>query len=134
MASQLVHGLESMVEAGVRGLFGFVDPELPPALDQIPTSTSVSDSSQSTVAHTTTTQTIPAPRATRPSPSTPGAIIATVDVPSGWIHLQSAYLDGQRKTKQFGLKNLVDAELEVEIDSDLGEQLAFWIPEDDQCQ
>jgi hypothetical protein len=65
-------------------------------------------------------------------------IIQTVDVSSGWIHLQAAYLEsgmgGQKKVRTFGLRNLVDVPIEVEIESDLGEQLGFWIGEDDKSE
>lgn len=62
-------------------------------------------------------------------------LVQAVDVPSGWIHLQSTYLDGtggQRKVRSFGLRNLVEKEVKVEVGSDLGGQLVFWIGDDDR--
>lgn len=66
-------------------------------------------------------------------------LIQTLDVPSGWIHLQSTYLDGsgeggQKKVRPFSLKNLVQKEVEIEIDSDLGDQLVFWVGDDDRSK
>ncbi|OCF40504.1 hypothetical protein I317_05674 [Kwoniella heveanensis CBS 569] len=63
------------------------------------------------------------------------SILQLLDVPSGWIHLQSTYLDGdvgQKKVRSFGLKNVVNSEVEVEIESDLGGQLVFWLGEEEK--
>ncbi|WVQ85709.1 hypothetical protein IAT38_007875 [Cryptococcus sp. DSM 104549] len=62
-------------------------------------------------------------------------LIQTVDVPSGWIHLQATYLDGdggQRKVRSFGLRNLTAGAVEVEVESDLAGQLVFWVGDDDR--
>ncbi len=69
------------------------------------------------------------------APSHPCELVEAVDVPSGWIHLQSTYLDGtggQRKVRSFGLRNVTERKVEVEIGSDLGGQLMFWAGEDDR--
>lgn len=62
-------------------------------------------------------------------------LVEVVDVPSGWIHLQSTYLDGtggERKIRSFGLKNVGQEAVQVEIGSDLGTQLVFWKSEDEK--
>ena len=58
----------------------------------------------------------------KPSLPPQASLVQTFDVPSGWIHLQSTYLDkagGQRKIRSFGLRNLVHRAVDVEVDSDL---------------
>lgn len=57
------------------------------------------------------------------------------DVASGWIHVQAAYLDdkgGQRTTRSFGVRNISDNEVQVEVQSDLGNQLLFWSDDDEK--
>jgi hypothetical protein len=63
-----------------------------------------------------------------------GSLIQILDVPSGWIHLQSTYLDGAgaRKVRSFGLKNLADKEVEVTVRSDLDNQILFWAADDER--
>lgn len=63
-----------------------------------------------------------------------GALVQILDVPSGWIHLQSTYLDGAgtRKVRSFGLKNLSELEVDVVVGSDLGNQILFWTA-DEEC-
>jgi hypothetical protein len=61
--------------------------------------------------------------------------VQTFDVPSGWIHLQSTYLDkagGQRKIRSFGLRNLVHRAVDVEVESDLSGMLLLWLGDDDR--
>lgn len=61
-------------------------------------------------------------------------LVQLFDVPSGWIHLQSTYVDsagGQRRVRQFGLRNLTAGRVDVEIASDLGSQVVFWVADDD---
>ena len=67
-------------------------------------------------------------------PINQGALVQILDVPSGWIHLQSTYLDGAgtRKVRSFGLKNLADTEVGVVVQSDLGNQILFWTAEDER--
>ena len=63
------------------------------------------------------------------------ALIQTTDVPSGWIHLQNTYIDeagSDRTVRSFGVRNLVDEEVEVEVASDLGEQVVFWRGDDEK--
>lgn len=62
-------------------------------------------------------------------------LVELVDVPSGWIHLQSTYLDGnggERKIRTFGLKNVGTETVQVEIGSDLGGQIVFWKGDDEK--
>lgn len=63
-----------------------------------------------------------------------GSLVQILDVPSGWIHLQSTYLDGAgvRRVRSFGLKNLADTEVEVTVGSDLDNQILFWISDDEK--
>ena len=63
-------------------------------------------------------------------------LIQTLDVASGWIHIPAAYLDdgggnGGRVVKSFGLRNLVDTEVAVEVGSDMRDQVTFWLGEDE---
>lgn len=61
-------------------------------------------------------------------------LIQTMDVASGWIHIPAAYLDdggGGRVFKSFGLRNLVNSEVAVEVGSDMRDQVSFWIGEDE---
>ena len=63
-------------------------------------------------------------------------IIRAVGVPSGWIHIQATYLEdgignGKETIRSFSLVNLVDTDVTVEVGSDLGEQLVFWLKEED---
>lgn len=63
--------------------------------------------------------------------SSPSVLIQAVDVPSGWIHLPSTYVDGtqetHRRVRSFGVKNVSDGEVSLVVDSDLGKQLTFWV-------
>ncbi|WVN85502.1 uncharacterized protein L203_100648 [Cryptococcus depauperatus CBS 7841] len=73
------------------------------------------------------------------------SLIQTVDVSSGWIHLPPTYLDaessfsaygaveGSRKVRSFGVKNVSGEKLEVEVESDLSGQLVFWVGDEDGC-
>jgi hypothetical protein len=65
---------------------------------------------------------------------TQGAMVQILDVPSGWIHLQSTYLDGAgaRKVRSFGLKNLADTDVDVTVGSDLDNQILFWASEEEK--
>ena len=65
------------------------------------------------------------------------ALIQTIDVPSGWIHLQNTYIDvagsdRDRTVRSFGVRNLGEDEVEVEVGSDLGEQVVFWRGDDEK--
>lgn len=62
-------------------------------------------------------------------------LVELVDVPSGWIHLQSTYLDGtgsERKVRSFGLRNLGQEAIQVEVGSDMGSQIVFWKGDDEK--
>lgn len=62
-------------------------------------------------------------------------LVELVDVPSGWIHLQSTYLNGaggERKVRSFGLRNVEDYPVQVDIGSDMGEQIVFWKGDDEK--
>lgn len=61
------------------------------------------------------------------------SLVQLADVQSGWIHLQSTYLDsagGQRRVRSFGLRNVSSGPVDVEVGSDLGPQVVFWVAED----
>jgi len=65
-------------------------------------------------------------RSTKPSQK---ELVKAVGVTSGWIHLQSTYLDsdsGERTIRSFGLQNMVDDEVIVDVQSDLEDELVFW--------
>lgn len=71
----------------------------------------------------------------KPSLPPQASLVQTFDVPSGWIHLQSTYLDkagGQRKIRSFGLRNLVHRAVDVEVESDLSGMLLLWLGDDDR--
>lgn len=62
------------------------------------------------------------------------SLVQLTDVQSGWIHLQSTYLDsagGQRRVRSFGLRNVSSNVVDVEVGSDLGTQVVFWVGGDD---
>lgn len=63
-----------------------------------------------------------------------GSLVQILDVPSGWIHLQSTYLDGAgaRKVRSFGLRNLADTEVDVTVGSDLDNQILFWVSDEEK--
>ena len=68
--------------------------------------------------------------------ATSSELIQTTDITSGWIHIPAAYLDdgggnGGRVVKSFGLRNLVDHEVVVEVGSDMRDQVSFWVGEDE---
>ncbi|RSH81358.1 hypothetical protein EHS25_006889 [Saitozyma podzolica] len=72
----------------------------------------------------------------KPSLPPQASLVQTFDVPSGWIHLQSTYLDkagGQRKIRSFGLRNLVHRAVDVEVESDLSGMLLLWLGDDDRA-
>ncbi|WWD18889.1 hypothetical protein CI109_103344 [Kwoniella shandongensis] len=162
--SNLVQSIEGMVGAGVKGLVSMAEGYLSPGSDeqqQTETAVSNGNAEEATAgdgkAEETSTIPLPSqPLTINPSnsiSSTPATtsqqpitklalpkqdqLIQTLDVPSGWIHLQSTYLDGngesgQRKVRSFSLKNLVQKEVEVEVESDLNGQLVFWVGDDDR--
>ncbi|WVQ99833.1 hypothetical protein IAU59_006976 [Kwoniella sp. CBS 9459] len=104
----------------------FIPPTQPskPVLIPSPPRSSTTQASQSNV--------IGASKLALPKQDT---LLQLLDVPSGWIHLQSTYLDGdvgQKKVRSFGLKNVVGCEVEAEIESDLGGQLVFWLGEEEK--
>ncbi|WVW85826.1 hypothetical protein I302_107864 [Kwoniella bestiolae CBS 10118] len=152
--SNLVQSLEGLVEAGVKGIMEVLSPtstnqELPPADGEaeigtegnvpppqprplsIPTS---SNSNGTAVASTGQGGQIQS-KLNLPKQD---YLIQVLDVPSGWIHLQSTYLDGefgqgQKKVRSFSLRNVVDGEVEVEVESDLEGQLVFWLGEEEKA-
>jgi hypothetical protein len=161
--SSLVSSVGNMVEAGVKGLIGLaetyynsededgvpthengegngdgdVDREgkkVEPVSIRLPEHqhpherSTTSNTSYSTSSSTTSSISIVS------KPITQGALVQILDVPSGWIHLQSTYLDGAgtRKVRSFGLKNLSDQGIDVVVQSDLGNQILFWMA-DDEC-
>ena len=160
--SSLVHSVGNMVEAGVKGLIGLAetyysseDEDAPQhgngngddrrhasenegegkkvepvqiRHDRSNTTTSNNNTTYSTSNSSTTSSSIVS------KPINQGALVQILDVPSGWIHLQSTYLDGAgtRKVRSFGLKNLADIEVGVIVSSDLGGQILFWTADDER--
>jgi hypothetical protein len=96
--------------------------------DRSNTTTSNTNTTYSTSNSSTTSSSIVS------KPISQGALVQILDVPSGWIHLQSTYLDGAgtRKVRSFGLKNLADIEVGVIVSSDLGGQILFWTADDER--
>jgi hypothetical protein len=159
--SSLVHSVGNMVEAGVKGLIGLaetyytsededgsdngkdghvgeragseggekkpVEP-VPIRHDRSNTISSNTNTAYSTSNSSTTSSSIVS------KPMNQGALVQILDVPSGWIHLQSTYLDGAgtRKVRSFGLKNLADVDVEVVVESDLGNQILFWTADEER--
>ncbi|WRT68197.1 uncharacterized protein IL334_005172 [Kwoniella shivajii] len=149
--TNIVQSLENMVEAGVKGIMGLAEGVLSPTLNNVELPDVHGDAS------TDPSGNVPPPQPSRPiaipspAPATTNAIvqtsgvskislpkqdslIQTLDVPSGWIHLQSTYLDGdigQKRVRSFGIKNLAQSEVQVEVESDLSGQLVFWLGEDE---
>jgi hypothetical protein len=157
--SSLVSSVGNMVEAGVKGLIGLAETyytsddedgvsihenregngdvggeekTVEPVSIRLPEHpherSTTSNTSYSTSSSTTSSISIVS------KPITQGALVQILDVPSGWIHLQSTYLDGAgtRKVRSFGLKNLSDQEIDVVVQSDLGNQILFWMADDDR--
>lgn len=160
--SSLVNSVGNMVEAGVKGLIGLAENyynsedesgddgpsngsasgdntttpsgtarPLPIKSSERASSASTNDTaltSYSTSSSTTSSSIVSKPIVTQ------GSLVQILDVPSGWIHLQSTYLDGAgaRKVRSFGLKNLSDTNVEVTVGSDLGNQILFWANEDEK--
>ncbi|KAL1409057.1 hypothetical protein Q8F55_005881 [Vanrija albida] len=162
--AHIVQSLENAVEAGVQGIIGIAEglvgatapaPSgsgsglLPTAKgsDVVTTSNGgsvsapipiVASGGENGFAHN-------APRSHNgPSPTSLASRLAIVsqdtlvqlaDVPSGWIHVQSTYLDaagGQKRVRSFGLRNVSETIVDVEIGSDLGQQVVFWAAADDE--
>lgn len=64
-------------------------------------------------------------------------LVETTDLAAGWIHIPAAYLDeggngSGRVVKSFGLRNLVESEVRVEVGSDMRDQVTFWIGDDER--
>lgn len=161
--SSLVHSVGNMVEAGVKGLIGLAetyytsededasqngneksnsngnghngdrssDDEEEKQVEPVPIRHDCSNTISSNTAYSTSSSTTSSSIVSKPINQ--GALVQILDVPSGWIHLQSTYLDGAgtRKVRSFGLKNLADKEVGVVVDSDLGNQILFWTADDD---
>ncbi|BEI95540.1 hypothetical protein CcaverHIS631_0104890 [Cutaneotrichosporon cavernicola] len=61
-------------------------------------------------------------------------LVQVTDISSGWIHLQSTYLDaagGQRKVRSFGVRNVSQGVVDVEVGSDLDNQVVFWVADEE---
>lgn len=156
--SQLVQSLEHAVEAGVKGIIGLAEGYMSAASGTC--SSSAEPSKCSTEDKQATGQPEPIPISTSmlpPPPPTSGSssnsspsarppqslasrlalgqdsLVQVTDIPSGWIHLQSTYLDsagGQRKVRSFGLRNVSQGTVDVEVASNLDNQVVFWFPEE----
>ncbi|WWC90908.1 uncharacterized protein L201_005846 [Kwoniella dendrophila CBS 6074] len=141
--TNFVSNIESMVEAGVKGIRELAENVLSPTskngnvpLPQPPQPQPLSiPSTNSSLTNNITATPIQQGGQSKINLPKQDHLIQTLDVPSGWIHLQSTYLDGdvgQKKVRSFGIKNLVDTDVEVEIDSDLGGQLVLWLGEEEK--
>ncbi|OWZ69712.1 hypothetical protein AYX14_04886 [Cryptococcus neoformans] len=121
--------IESVLE-GVKGLANMAEGYLAPASDNGEASVPPPDP-QSQLLHIPSSHRNATSKFALPQQS---QLVQTIDVPSGWIHLQAAYLDGdggQRQVRPFGLRNLTEEEVEVEVESDL-KQLLFWASDDEK--
>nr|XP_019011276.1 uncharacterized protein I206_03373 [Kwoniella pini CBS 10737]OCF50057.1 hypothetical protein I206_03373 [Kwoniella pini CBS 10737] len=152
--SQLVQSIEGMVEAGMKGLMGLAEGVLSPTSSSQDELSGQEDGQAASVE--VNEGNVPPPQPSKPltipqpTSSTPVVLTAMsgsklnlpkqeqliqiMDVPSGWIHLQSTYLDGDvghKKVRSFGLRNIAESEVEVEIESDLTTQLIFWLGEEE---
>ncbi len=134
---------EGIAENDTNGMvIPVTNPSLPPSKPTpIPRTTGLTSTSTSLstdqATHMTSQPISISNSAPMPKSNPTQTLITTTDVPSGWIHLQSTYLDesgSQRKTKWFGITNLVDQLVEVEVGSDLGNQLCFWVGEDERSE
>jgi hypothetical protein len=161
--ANIVHSVGGLVEAGVKGLMGFAEGYMSgddepaavaagttghaepvgPAQPVFPGALMDSDESHHALPVTITPRASNAGAGTsahsssssKPSLPPQASLVQTFDVPSGWIHLQSTYLDkagGQRKIRSFGLRNLVHRAVDVEVDSDLSGMLLLWLGDDDR--
>ncbi|ORY35348.1 hypothetical protein BCR39DRAFT_2214 [Naematelia encephala] len=147
--SNIIQSVGGYVEAGVKGIIDIAEGYIHQHEDgQSPGSTSIDEGSlprslpvpiASTGHHNTTSSNASSSSVTssivsKPSLPRQKPLVEAIDVPSGWIHLQSTYLDvsgGHRKIRSFGLRNVVEHDVQVEVESDLGNQLVFWVAEDD---
>lgn len=123
--------IESVLE-GVKGLANMAEGYLAPASDNgeasVPPPGPQSQPLHIPSSHRNATSKFALPQQSQ--------LVQTIDVPSGWIHLQAAYLDGdggQRQVRPFGLRNLTEEEVEVEVESDL-KQLLFWASDDEKSK
>ena len=148
--SQLVASVGNIVEAGVKGLLGLAD-------GYIHAESGSDESDEESLPPVSPMRNSNGDDSTKPTPSAPSSVdssgpsstsshdafappdtlVRPIGVPSGWIHLPSTYLDegdksGQRTVRSFSVQNVVDADVNVEIASDLGSQLAFWVPDDEK--
>lgn len=124
--------IESVVE-GVKGLVNMAEGYLAPASDEGEEASVPPPRPQSQPLHIPSTHRNTTSKFSLPQQS---QLVQTIDVPSGWIHLQAAYLDGdggQRQVRPFGLRNLTEEEVEVEVESDL-KLLLFWASDDDKSE
>lgn len=152
--SNIVQSLEQAVGASVKGIIGMAEEYLssgsgesagasaaeapsssdspspeprPIAIGSAPGAMSASSSSD-------TSSRAPGLLASRLATKDP--LIQVTDVPSGWIHLQSTYLDsaaGRNRIRSFGLRNVSSSTVDIEVASDLEDQLVFWSSDDSEA-
>ena len=146
--SNIVQSVGSMVEAGVKGLMGFADGYINPELDsdsdeEAAEETRHEEETSAEAPHQPTAPSVISSGASSASTSShdafaqPETLVRAIGVPSGWIHLPSTYLDendagGQRTVRSFGLQNAAEVDVAVEIGSDLGGGLTFWLGDDEK--
>ncbi|WWC93575.1 hypothetical protein V866_000410 [Kwoniella sp. B9012] len=140
--SNIVHSLEGLVEAGVKGIMDVLSPtssngDLPPSQDgEVPPPRPLTIPKTITGAVTATPGGQSSSTGSKLNLPKQDQLVQVLDVPSGWIHLQSTYLDGdlgQKTVRSFSIRNLVgDREVEIEVESDLEGQLVFWLGEEER--
>lgn len=151
--TNLVQSVGTIVNAGVKGLIDLAEGYLhdeettsDPQIPMDPSSTGPTPARAIETSSNTSNHSLPASAASSLStqshissvassiPPTDN-LVETIDVPSGWIHIPAAYLDesgGQRTVKSFGLRNLSrEKEVQVEVGSDMREQVSFWLNDDE---
>ncbi|TXT10755.1 hypothetical protein VHUM_02260 [Vanrija humicola] len=152
--AHIVQSLENAVEAGVQGIIGiaegFVMGTATSASGTAPASNGhdtvasasasvpipiVTSGGENGFAHSIRSQNGPSPTslASRLAVASQDTLVQLTDVPSGWIHVQSTYLDaagGQKRVRSFGLRNVSEGKVDVEIGSDLGPEVVFWAAAD----
>lgn len=148
--SNFVHSIENAVGAGVKGIMGIAEGYMSSGSGASSGADSA-DGASPTSASSSEPRPISQPSAAPPMPMVGGGptgaavgrpphslasrlankdpIVQVTDVPSGWFHLQSTYLDsagGQCHVRSFGVRNVSASAVDVEVASDLEDQVVFW--------
>ncbi|ORX38698.1 hypothetical protein BD324DRAFT_599646 [Kockovaella imperatae] len=134
--TNLVQSVGTIVEAGVKGLMGLADGYIHPEGESSGGETS-GDGALSSSAPSSDISSGASTTSSHDAFANLETLIRAVGVPSGWIHLPSTYLDendtvGHRTVRSFGIRNVIDSEVNVEVSSDLGQGLTFWLADDEK--